>query len=196
MRINRDGIDRKNKDFTLTDITGDERLLKLSPERSSDYFILSDFYKEFYNFQFQNGDFVKTKGFVDSAYQYSEVEISKYFSIDIIHSSAEATHYHFDFLPVFKYAKVRGLGENFGRVFYSYLKENNTDVFATEEKYGGCKKDKIIYVVNKYNEFKFLGSRVAPSQGPYRVYQYIPETFYNILVNSNTELKNSYGTCH
>ena len=91
---------------------------------------------------------------------------------------------------------MRGLGENFGRVFYSYLKENNSDVFATEEKYGGCKKDKIIYVVNKYNEFKFLGSRLAPSQGPYGVYQYIPERFYNILVNNNAELKNSYGTCH
>ena len=108
LRIIRDGIVRKNKDFTLTDITGDERFLKLLPERSSDYFILNDFYKEFSNFQLQNGDFVKTKGFLDLAYRYSELQISRYFSIDIVHSSVEATHYHFDFLPVFKYAKARG----------------------------------------------------------------------------------------
>ena len=159
IRIIREGIVRKKKDFMLTDITGDERLLKLLPERSSDYFILSDFYNEFSNFQLENDDFVKAKGFVDSSYQYSEVEITKYFIIDIIHSSVEVIHYHFDFLPVFKYAKARGLGENFGRIFYSYLKENETDVFTTEGKYGEGKKDQIIYVVNKYSEFKFLGSR-------------------------------------
>ena len=50
IRIIREGIVRKKKDFTLTDITGDKRLLKLLPERSSDYFILSDFYNEFSNF--------------------------------------------------------------------------------------------------------------------------------------------------
>ena len=196
IRIIKEGIVRKKKDFTLTDITRDERLLKLLPERSSDYFILSNFYNEFSNFQLENDDFVKTKGFVDSSYQYSEAEITKYFTIDIIHSSVEVIHYHFDFLPIFKYAKARGLGENFGRIFYSYLKENDTDVFTTEEKYGEGKKDKIIYVVNKYSEFKFLGSRVVPYQGPYGIYQYIPETFYNILVKSNKELKNSYSMWH
>ena len=108
--------------------------MKLLPERSSDYFILSDFYNEFSNFQLENDDFVKTKGFVDSSYQYSEAEIAKYFTIDIMHSSVEVIRYHFDFLPIFKYAKARGLGENFGRIFYSYLKENDTDVFTTEEK--------------------------------------------------------------
>ena len=112
----------------------------------------------FSNFQLENDDFLKTKGFVDSSYQYSEVEITKYFTIDIIHSSVEVIHYYFDFLPVFKYAKARGLGENFGRIFCSYLKENDTDVFTTEEKFGEGKKDKIIYVVNKYSEFKFLDS--------------------------------------
>ena len=121
IRIIREGIVRKKKDFMLTDIIRDERLLKLLPERSSDYFILSNFYNECSNFQLENDDFVKTKGLVDSSYQYSEVEITKYFTIDIIHSSVEVIHYHFDFLPVFKYAKARGLGENFGRIFYSYL---------------------------------------------------------------------------
>ena len=140
------------------------------PERSFDYFILSDLYNEFSNFQLEKDDFVKTKGFVDSSYQYYEVEITKYLTIDIIHSSVEVIHYCFDFLPVFKYAKARGLGENFGQIFYSYLKENDTHVFTTEEKYGEGKKDKIIYVVNKYREFKFLGSRVVPSQGPYGIY--------------------------
>ena len=57
-------------------------------------------------------------------------------------------------------------------------------------------KKTIIYVVNKYSEFKFLGSQVVPYQGPYGLYQYIPETFYNILVKSNKELKNSYSTWH
>ena len=33
-------------------------------------------------------------------------------------------------------------------------------------------------------------------QGPYGIYQYIPETFYNFLVKSNQELKNSYSTWH
>ena len=66
----------------------------------------------------------------------------------------------------FKYAKARGLGENFGRIIYSYLKENDTDVFTTQEKYGEGKKDKIVYVVNKYSEFKFLGSRVVPTKDP------------------------------
>ena len=155
------------------------------PKRSSDYFILSDFYNEFSNFQLENDDFVKAKGFVESSYQYFEVEITKYFTIDIIHSSAGVIHYHFDFLPVFKYAKARGLGENFGRIVYSHLKENDTDVFTAEEKNGEGKKDKIIYLVNKYSDLNFLGFRVAPYQGPYGIYQYIPETFYNILVKSN-----------
>ena len=136
----REGIVRKKKDFTLTDITGDERLLKLLAKRSSDYYVLSNFYNEFSNFQLENDDFVKTKGFVDSSYKYFEVEITKYSNIDIIHSSAEVMHYHFDFLPVFKYAKTRGLGENFGRIFYCYLKENDNAVFTTEEKYGEGKK--------------------------------------------------------
>ena len=56
------------------------------------------------------------------------------------------------------------------------------------------KKDKIICVVNKYSEFKFLGSQVVSYQGRYVIYQYIPETFYNILVKSHKELKNSYST--
>ena len=73
----------------------------------------------------------------------------------------EVIHYHFDFLPVFKYAIARGLGENFGRISYNYLKENDTDVFTNEKKYFEGKKDKIIYVVNKYSDFKFLGSRVV-----------------------------------
>ena len=63
IRIIREVIVRKKKDFTLTDITRSKRLLKLLPERSSDYFILSDFYKEFSNFQLENVDFVKTKRF-------------------------------------------------------------------------------------------------------------------------------------
>ena len=44
IRIIREGIVRKKKDLTLTDITGEERLLKLLPKRSSNYFILNDFY--------------------------------------------------------------------------------------------------------------------------------------------------------
>ena len=164
--------------------------MKLLPERSSDYFILSDFYNDFSKFQLENDDFVKTKGFVDWSYQYSEVEITKYFSIDIIHSSVKVIQYRGDFLPVFKYEKARCLGENFGRIFKSCLKENNTDIFTIEEKYSEGKKDKIIFVVNKYSEFKFLGSRVVPYQGPNGIYQYIPETFYNILIKSNKELKN------
>ena len=96
--------------------------------------MLSDFYNEFSTFQLENDDFVKTKGFANSPYQYSEVEITKYFTIDIIHSFVEVIHYHFDFLPVFKYAKTRGLRVNFGRIFYGYLKENDTVVFTTEEK--------------------------------------------------------------
>ena len=50
IRIIREAIVRKKKDFTLTEITGDEKLLKLLSERSSDYFILSDFDMNFQTF--------------------------------------------------------------------------------------------------------------------------------------------------
>ena len=42
----KEGIARKNTNFSLTDITGDERLLALLPLRNSDYYSLRNFYKD------------------------------------------------------------------------------------------------------------------------------------------------------
>ena len=46
----RDNVTRRIHSVSLTDITGDERLLKLLPQKTHQHFVLSNFYKGFTNF--------------------------------------------------------------------------------------------------------------------------------------------------
>ena len=90
------------------------------------------------------------------------------FYIHIIHSNKEVAYYYLHFLSVFKLAKGRGLGQNFNKIFHDYLKEKNTYVFTTEEKYLNGKKDKILHVVDENYKFKFLDDKIE-NAGQYGV---------------------------
>ena len=105
-KIVKERITKKIKDFDLTTIRGDKALLFLLPEKSYNYYKLSDFYKEFANFQLQNADFVRTHGF-DNNYVLTKQEISDIFSTQIIHCNDQDI-YSFGYLLVFQFAKAHG----------------------------------------------------------------------------------------
>ena len=183
----RDGVVRRQKDFSLNNIASDSRLLKLSPEKSSDFYSLSNFYSEFANFNVEKEDFFRFHGFKDESYRFSEREISDIFKIHIIHSNTSKTNYQFDYLPVFKFAKEKAVGQDFKDIFYYYLSENDTEVFTTEKEFEEGKKRNILYVVNDKGQFRFLDQEIE-DPGVYGIYQYVSETFYSPLVNTNKRL--------
>ena len=105
----RDGVVQRQKDFSLTDN------LKLLPEKSSDFYSLSNFYSEFTNFNVEKEDFFRFHGFKDESYRFSEREISGIFKIYINNTSK--TNYQFNYLPVFKFAKEKAVGQDFKDIF-------------------------------------------------------------------------------
>ena len=101
-KLIRDGI--CNKDFNLTNITGDQRLLNLLPEKTGNFYPTNNFYKEFTNFQLEENDFTRINGYETLEYKYTNREISKMFTLHIVHSDKHiydksVTYYKFDFLP-------------------------------------------------------------------------------------------------
>ena len=81
------------------------------------------------------------------------LKLTMFFFLYVLHSNEDKTYYNFDFLPVFKYAKEHGIRQTFEDTFYSYLEENDTDVFTTEEKYLNGKREKILYILNNEKIF-------------------------------------------
>ena len=122
-------------------------------------------------------------------------EISDIFKIHIIHNNNAGTRYFFDFLPLFKFKKERGVGETFTDIFYSYLSQNETKVFTTEQKFSNGYKKNIYSIVNDQGQFKFLEKDIE-DPGPYGVYHYISETFYQLLKETNIRLNGLYNTCY
>ena len=189
----KDGTVRRQKDFSFTNITRDRRLIALLPEKTNEFYPLSDFYNEFTNFKLTEQDFFKFDGFEEKRYRFSDRKISDIFKKHIFPSNAHQTRYVFDFLPVFKFAKSEGIGQKFKGYFFRYLSENNTEVFPTEKKYNEGKTRNIIYVVNEAGQFKFLDNEIK-DPGQYWLYQYISETFYSILLKTNERLNEIYST--
>ena len=72
LHLIKEAIVRKNTNFNLTDITGDERLLALLLPKNSTYYPLIDFYKEFTDFDVTQKDFVNIHGF-ENEYKYNDV---------------------------------------------------------------------------------------------------------------------------
>ena len=177
----------------MTDVTGDQRLLELLLAKTNDFYPLSEFYNNFTNFQVNEKDFPKTFGFKDTSYRFLENELSDIFEVRIIHSNNAGTQYFFDFLLIFKFAKERGVGETFKDSFYSYLSQNETEVFKTEQKFSNGYKKNICYIVNNQSQFKFLGKGLE-DLGPYGIYHYIRETFYQLLKETNNRLNELYNT--
>ena len=89
--------------------------------------------------------------------------------------------------------KERGVGETFVDIFYSYLLQNDTEVFTTEQKFSNGYKKNICYIVNNQGQFKLLGKDIE-DLGPYGVYHYISETFYQLLKETNSRLNDLYTT--
>ena len=167
---------KKLINFNLTDVTGDQRLLELLPAKMNDFYHLSEFYNDFTNFQVNEKDFSKTFGFQDTSYRFSENEILDIFKVHIMQSNIAGIDYFFDFLSVFKFAKESGVGETFKDIFYSYLSQNDKEVFTTEQKFSNGHKKNICYIVNNQGQFKFLGKDIE-DPSPYGVYHYISKTF-------------------
>ena len=105
----KNGTVRKQKDFSLTNITGDSRLIALPPEKIKEFYILSDFYKEFTNFKLMEQDLFIFDGFRQTKYRFSNREISDTFKIHLLHSNALHTRNVFDLMPMFKSALDRNL---------------------------------------------------------------------------------------
>ena len=85
------------------------------------------------------------------------------------------------------------MGETFKDSFYSYLSQNETEVFKTEQKFSNGYKKNICYIVNNQSQFKFLGKGLE-DLGPYGIYHYIRETFYQLLKETNNRLNELYNT--
>ena len=194
----RDGICRSNKDFNLANITRDQRLLNLLPEKLGNFFPTSNFYKVFTNFQLEENDFSRINGYEPLEYKYTNREISKIFTLHIVYSDKHiydknVTYYKFDFLPVFIFAKTRGVGQNFNQIFHNFLHENDTQVFTTEDKFEAGNKDKILFDVKKNDSFDFCIDHIADA-GNHGIYHYVSKSFYNVLLNTNPRLKEMYYT--
>ena len=114
------------------------------PEKSSDFYLLSSLYSEFTKINVEKEDFFRFHGFKDESYRFSERELSDIFKIDIFHSNTRKTNYQFYYLPVFKFAKEKAVGQDFKDIFYDYLSESDTEVFTTEKKFGEGKKRNIL----------------------------------------------------
>ena len=100
-------------------------------------------------------------GYEPLEYKDTNREISKIFTLHIAHSDKckydkNVTYYKFDFLPLFIFSKTKGVGQNFNQMFYNFLHENDKQVFTTEDKFEGGKKDKILYVVKKLVALLFV----------------------------------------
>ena len=188
-----EGRTKKLINFNLIDATADQRLLEILPAKTNDFYPLSEFHKDFTNFHVNEKDFSKTLGFEDTSYRFLENEMSDIFKIHKIHSNNAGTQYFFDLLPVFKFAKERSVSETFKDIFYSYLSQNKAEVFTTEEKFSNGYKKNICYIVNDQGQFKFLGKDIE-DLGPYGVYHYISETFYQLLKETNSWLNDLYNT--
>ena len=65
--------------FNLTDVTGHLRLLELLPAKTNNFYPLSEFYKDFTNFQVSEKDFSKTLGFEDTSYRFLEKRNIRHF---------------------------------------------------------------------------------------------------------------------
>ena len=65
--------------FNLTDVTGHLRLLELLPAKMNNFYPLSEFYKDFTNFQVSEKDFSKTLGFEDTSYRFLEKRNIRHF---------------------------------------------------------------------------------------------------------------------
>ena len=79
LHLIKEGIVTKNTNFNHTDITRDERLLALLLPKNSNYYPLSDFYKEVTDFDLTQKDFVNFHGFENEEYKYNDVEINNIF---------------------------------------------------------------------------------------------------------------------
>ena len=103
-------------------------------QKNSNYYLLSNFYKEFTDFDLTQKDFVNFHGFENDEINTTMLELTIYFFLHVLQSNKGKTDYNFDFLLVFKHAKEQGIGQSFEDTFYTYLEENDTHVFTMEKK--------------------------------------------------------------
>ena len=192
-KVIEEGRTKKLINFNLIDATADQRLLEILPAKTKIFTLSANFTKTLQTFMLTKKIFQKTLGSEDTSYRFLENKMSDIFKIHIIHSNNAGTQHFFDFLPVFKFAKERSVSETFTDIFYSYLSQNKAEVFTTEEIFSNGYKKNICYIVNDQSQFKFLGKDIE-DPGPYGVYHYISETFYQLLKETNSWLNDLYNT--
>ena len=132
-KLTEEGHTKKLIKFNLSDVTGDQRLSDLLPAKANDFYHLSEFYKDFTNFQVKGKNFSKTLGFQDTSYRFSENEISDIFKVHVLYTNSAGTQYFFDFLPVFKFSKERGMGESF-KEFFTLIYRKTKQKSSKEKK--------------------------------------------------------------
>ena len=127
----------------MTNITRDSRLIALLPEKTNEFYPLSNFYKEFTNFKLTEQEFFRFDGFEEKKYRFSDREISDTFKIHIFHSNAHQTRYIFYFLLVSKFPKLdRNL-----RIIFSVTCRKTTQKLLPQKKYILKEKLEILYTL-------------------------------------------------
>ena len=128
-----EGRTKKLINFNLTDVTGDEKLLEFLPAKINNFYPLSEFYKDFTNFQVNEKDFSKTLGFEDTSYRFAESKISDIFKIHIMHNNNAGTQCFFDFPPVFNFEKKR-VWVKLLRTFFTHIYCKTKQKFLWQKK--------------------------------------------------------------
>ena len=121
---------------------------------------------EFTSFLIEENNFTRINGYELLEYKYAIREISKIFTLHIVHRGKHiydknVTYCKFDFLPVFIFATTRGFAQNFNQIFYNFLRENDSQVFTTEDNFEAWKKNKILYIAQKNGIFVFCADQIV-----------------------------------
>ena len=125
LHLIKEAIVRKNANFNLTDVTGDERLLALLPPKNSNYYSLSNFYKEFTDFDLTHKDLKNMNSTMLKLTIF-------FFSIYCIATKTKRITI-LTFLPVFKYANEHGIEQSFEDTFRTTLRRT-TLMFLLQRK--------------------------------------------------------------
>ena len=179
-KLIRDSICRRNKDFNLTNIARDQRLLNLLPEKTDDFYPTSDFYKDFTNFQLEENE----KKILNR-------EISSIFTLHIVHSDKPI---YDESITCCKYLFLQKQ-EVYVKILTKYF---TTFCMKTIQKFLqqkiNLKLEKKIksYTLSKKNGTFTSYINQIEDAGNHGIYHYISESFYTVLLNTNLCLKEIY----
>ena len=119
----------------MVNITDGSRLIALLPEKTNEFYPLSNFYKEFANVKLTEQHFFRFDGFEETKYRF-ERNLEKYQThLKFIYSTATSIRADtsLTFCRCLSSQNQKALDRNLRIIFFRYLSENNTEVFTTEK---------------------------------------------------------------